>query len=284
MYDRRVKNLCASRKAVVLPATATWMHEKRFYIWAALLLVCTAVSGCAGSVRQPSQPSPPSPADPSEHFNRKVFSFNVAFDHAITRPIARGYTHLPAPVRLGVHDFVQNLGEPEVLINDVLQGNALRSLTTGGRFVVNSTIGIGGFIDVAKHMGMPYHNADLGQTFGVWGIGPGRVLEIPILGSLNVRDTVGTVVGGFINPLGQSPSTVVTALNTAKSVGGIVDGRARALPVTDRLEKSDDYYAAMRDLKIKQRARFVVEGKVGAVKPSHHELEGKDASEPKNAP
>ncbi|MGH8159744.1 MAG: MlaA family lipoprotein [Rhodanobacter sp.] len=233
------------------------------------LIFCVALGGCAGNIKHPGQPAAASTNDPSEHINRKIFAVNQAIDQTVIRPVAKGYTHLPHPIRSGVHDFVQNLGEPDVFINDVLQGNVLRSLNTGGRFVINSTIGLVGLLDVAQHMGMPHHSADLGQTFGVWGMGTGRTVEFPLFGSSNVRDSVGKVLDTVLNPLGQaSNSTTVQTLDDAKSVGGMVDGRAAALPHTDQLELSDDYYAARRDDAAKRRAALVADGKVGAVRPA----------------
>lgn len=111
---------------------------------------------------------------------------------------------------------------------------------------------------------MPYHGADLGQTFGVWGMGPGHTVELPLFGSSNLRDTVGRVLTIGLYNLGENSDTVQT-LNTVKTVGGIVDGRASALPLTDKLSQSPDYYAALRDTAASRRQKFVEEGREGSV-------------------
>jgi len=201
----------------------------------------------------------------NEPVNRGIFAFNQGLDHVILRPVARGYSHAPVPVKHGVRNFVRNMQEPVVFANDVLQANFLRSLNTVGRFAVNSTVGIAGIFDVARHWGMPYHGADLGQTFGVWGMGPGHTVELPLFGSSNVRDAVGRILTIGLDHLGDNSDTVQT-LETVQAVGGIVDGRASALPLTDQLSQSPDYYAALRDNAATRRARFVEEGKDGAVR------------------
>jgi phospholipid-binding lipoprotein MlaA len=196
--------------------------------------------------------------------NRAIFSFNRGLDRLVLKPVAKGYSHFPHPVRTGVRNFVTNVQEPVVFANDLLQANFLRSLTSAGRFIVNSTVGVAGVFDVAGRWGMPYHGADLGQTFGVWGIGPGHTVELPVFGSSNVRDSVGRLLTLELNKLGDNSDTV-SDIKTVATVGGIVDGRARALPLTDRLEQSPDYYAALRDDAAERRAAFVLEGRAGYV-------------------
>lgn len=216
-------------------------------------------------------------APQDEPINRKVFAFNRVVDAGVLRPVARGYSHLPRPVRGGVRNFAQNLREPLVFANDLLQANGLRSLNTAGRFIVNSTIGVAGIFDVARHWGMPRHDADLGQTFGVWGMGPGHTVELPIFGSSNVRDSVGRILTLSFNRLGDNSDTV-SILNTTATVAGIVDGRARALPLTDQLEQSPDYYAALRDNAAARRAALVEDGRRGEVHGAESGAEGRAAT------
>ncbi|HEY0285504.1 MAG TPA: VacJ family lipoprotein [Pseudomonas sp.] len=204
--------------------------------------------------------------DPIESFNRDVFGFNQVVDGYVLKPVARGYRHLPDFIQSGVHNFVGNFGEPKVLINDVMQGNVRRSGNTIARFTFNTTLGLLGFIDVATRMGLPHHSADFGQTFGVWGLANGPILELPLLGTHNTRDTAGVLVGLIANPFGDNSDTVAT-VGTAQSVGGVVDKRAQALPLTDKLQTQPDYYRALRDRNAIKRAQLVDEGKVGAVVP-----------------
>ncbi|MDH0747041.1 VacJ family lipoprotein [Pseudomonas sp. GD03842] len=217
---------------------------------------------------------PPSPAtsceqvdyevhDPAETVNRGIFAFNRTVDDYALAPVARGYRHLPSVVQAGVHNFVANFGEPKVFINDVLQGNARRSVNTLGRFVINTTVGLVGLIDVSGKLGIERHKADFGQTFGVWSIANGPIVELPLLGTANLRDATGKVLSFAVDPFGDNSDTVET-LSTVNTVGGIVDGRAEALPVTDKLKQAPDYYVALRDGMAAKRARFVDEGRAGA--------------------
>lgn len=232
--------------------------------------VVVLASGCASA-----PPTPPGPCDdvsytlhdPAESVNRGIFVFNRTVDDYALTPVAKGYLHLPDFFQAGVHNFVANFGEPKVFINDVLQGNGERSVTTFGRFVINTTVGIVGLIDVSGKMGMARHTSDFGQTFGVWNIANGPIVELPLFGTHNLRDATGKLVSFVVDPLGSNSDTVNT-LGTINTVGGIVDGRAELLPVTDQLRKQPDYYLALRDTVAQKRANFVMEGKSGAVTPA----------------
>jgi phospholipid-binding lipoprotein MlaA len=249
---------------------------------AAGAVLALALSGCSPGVKPANNAAAaePSKADTpprGEPINRAVFAFNRVLDRGVMRPVARGYSHLPRPVRAGVRNFSQNVREPLVFANDLLQANVLRSLNTAGRFVVNSTVGVAGIFDVATHWGMPRHDADLGQTLGVWGIGAGHTVELPVFGSSNVRDAVGRVLTiAFYQPGSQSDT--VSTVNTVASVGGIVDGRARALPLTDRLEQSPDYYAALRDNAAARRRALVEDGRRGEIHAVQSPAEGRAAT------
>lgn len=229
--------------------------------------VAVLVSGCASA---PSVPVGPCDNvsytlhDPAEPVNRGIFAFNRTVDDYALAPVARGYLHLPDFFQAGIHNFVANFGEPKVFINDLLQGNGERSVATFGRFVINTTVGIVGLIDVSGKMGIERHKADFGQTFGVWNIASGPIVELPLLGTSNLRDATGKVLSFAVDPLGSNSDTVNT-LGTINTVGGIVDGRAGLLPVTDELRKQPDYYLALRDTVAQKRANFVVEGKKGSV-------------------
>ncbi|MBI6853819.1 VacJ family lipoprotein [Pseudomonas cichorii] len=206
--------------------------------------------------------------DPAEGINRKVFAFNRVADDYVIKPVAEGYEKLPQPVQDGVHNFVNNFSAPKVLVNDVLQGNGVRAMTTIGRFTINTLLGAGGVFDTAERMGLAYHDADFGQTFGVWGIGNGPAVEWPILGSANSRDSVGRVIDFALSPFGSGNSDTVDALDTAQNIGGVVDGRAQALPLTAKLERTPDYYSALRDNTGQRRAHFIAEGRSGQAVPS----------------
>ncbi|GGF48638.1 hypothetical protein GCM10011611_63780 [Aliidongia dinghuensis] len=207
------------------------------------------------------------PNDPAESVNRAIFAGNQFLDRHVLKPTAQAYLDdVPERARRGLHNFVANLHEPEVLVNDLLQGNLSRASVTGQRFVLDTTLGGAGLFDVATDWGLPGHAADFGQTFGVWGIGPGPAVQLPLLGPSNVRDTVGQVASIVASPLSQISSSTVSDINLAGGALGVVDGRAELLPETDSLERSSlDYYATLRSLMAQHRAAFVEEGREGKV-------------------
>ncbi|WP_028241368.1 MlaA family lipoprotein [Stutzerimonas azotifigens] len=232
---------------------------------AAIALFAVLASGCAST--PPTLPAgcedlPYTVSDPAEPVNRGIFAFNRTLDDYVLSPVARGYRHLPQFVQSGVHNFVANFGEPKVFINDLLQGNPRRSLTTAGRFLTNTTLGVVGLIDVSGRFGMERHKADFGQTFGVWNIASGPTVELPLFGTSSLRDATGRVLGFAVDPFGGNSDTLDT-LGTVNTVCGVVDGRAETLPMTDTLRQEPDYYAALRDTVAERRAQFVVEGKMG---------------------
>jgi phospholipid-binding lipoprotein MlaA len=207
--------------------------------------------------------------DPAEPTNRAIFAANQYVDRHVLKPAASAYLeHVPAPARRSIHDFVTNLGEPVVLVNDVLQGNASRAWVTTGRFAIDTTLGVAGLFDPATDWGLPHHSADFGQTFGVWGVGPGPSVQIPLLGFSNLRDTLGRAVGVLADPMGYIPGSTALDIRVGGGGLGVVDTRADLLPATDSLEKSSlDYYAALRSLVAQRRAALVEEGRSGGEDP-----------------
>ncbi len=205
--------------------------------------------------------------DPAEPANRVVFRGNRFVDDNALQPVARAYKeHVPGRVQKSIHNFTKNLSQPTVALNDVLQGNLSRSWNTIQRFVINTTIGGAGLFDVATDWDRPGHEADFGQTLGVWGVGPGPSVQLPLLGPSNVRDTVGMVVDIVANPTTLIPGSAITTVNTVATGAGVVDGRARALGATDTLERDSlDYYAAARSAAAQRREALVTEGKAGEV-------------------
>ena len=242
-----------------------------------IVVLVAALAGCSSQPPIDTQVSCADTAysvyDPAEPINRGVFAFNRVVDDYALAPVARGYRYLPDFFQTGVHNFVANFGEPEVFINDLLQGNPMRSVNTLGRFVLNTTVGVVGLIDVSGKVGIPRHDADFGQTFGVWGIGNGPIVELPLFGTSNSRDAAGRVLGFIVSPFGDNSDTVDT-LSTVDTVGGIVDGRAAALPLTDSLQKLPDYYSALRNVVAEHRAAFVVDGKQGSPHTAKAECTG----------
>jgi phospholipid-binding lipoprotein MlaA len=235
-----------------------------FRCW--LLASIAATTACAHVPTDPAARAEYDKAnDPAEPTNRVIFAGNQFADRNALQPVARGYeNYVPKRVRTSVHDFVSNLGEPGVAVNDVLQGSFGRAWTTTQRFAVNTTVGGAGFFDVATDWGLPGHKADFGQTLGVWGAGPGPAVQLPLLGPSDVRDACGTIVGFVANPLALIPGGAMSTIQLASGGAGVVDTRGGLLATTDSLEKNSlDYYATLRSITAQRRAALVAEGKAG---------------------
>ena len=232
------------------------------WICAGLLGSVLACPACAQETWNPFSRAPRDPIeqgridsanDPAEAINREIFKANKFFDDVIWKPVARAYVERVSPeLRQGIHNFTNNVGEPVVFANDVLQGNVERAWNTTQRFAVNTTIGVVGFVDVADKWGRPHHYADLGQTLGVWGIAPGPAVQIPILGPSDLRDAFGlattSLAGTFA--LQGTIGNVVSYTELAATGVDDIDYRSKLLPNTDALEKtSKDLYASIRLIK-----------------------------------
>lgn len=199
--------------------------------------------------------------DAAEARNRAVHQFNLALDSAIVGPSARGYgTVVPEPLRDGVGNFASNLSQPSYILNNLLQvrvGQASQNLI---RFVVNSTIGIGGLFDPATALGVPAAQTDFGQTLHIWGLGEGDFVMLPGFGPSTTRDTVGLIVDMATNPVRQvvpeADRTYVTATQLLDRLGDRYDmGDA----INDLLYESADSYTQLRSLYLQNR-RFRLRG------------------------
>jgi phospholipid-binding lipoprotein MlaA len=188
--------------------------------------------------------------DPAEPVNRAIFKANMAADHAVMKPVAQAYTdHVPESLQAGVRNVVQNLKEPAVAVNDMLQGNVKHAWESVQRLAVNSTVGVAGIFDVADKLGLPAHKSDFGQTLAVWGVGEGPFVELPLLGPSNARDAVGTVVDMAMNPLTFVGGAPATYAGVATGSANAVDTRAQHLHDLDELERNSlDYYATLRSV------------------------------------
>jgi phospholipid-binding lipoprotein MlaA len=212
--------------------------------------------------------------DPAAPTNRTVFGGNMFVDRHVIKPVARFYVaDIPVGAQHGVHHFVANLGEPQILINDVLQGNFSRSWNTLQRFTINTTVGGLGLFDVAQGWGLPRHNADFGQTLGVWGVGTGPDVQLPLFGFSNVRDMTGKGISIVANPLSLVGGAFSMITGGAKSGLGVLDDRVALLPVTDSVEKTSlDRYATFRSMMDQHRAAFIQDGREGKVRPAKSDI------------
>lgn len=220
------------------------------------------LGGCAGAgVRDSADAAYEEETwDPFEGFNRAMFAFNEKFDQWLLKPVAQGYDWLlPAPVKTGVGNFFSNLFQPAVAVNDLLQGKPKESAKDTARFLVNSTVGVLGLIDVAKKIDLPPREEDWGQTFAVWGVGTGPYFVWPIIGPRYLRDTVGWGFDWFSRPVTyiEDPYTSwgLTSLE-------FVDLRARLLPAEKVLDQAagDDKYLFIREAYRQRRLNLIHDG------------------------
>jgi phospholipid-binding lipoprotein MlaA len=219
--------------------------------------------------------------DPAEPTNRTIFAGNQFLDRHVLKPVARGYEdYIPGRARASLHNFVSNLGQPAVAVNDLLQGNVSRAWNTTQRFAINTTVGGAGLFDVASDWDRPAHKADFGQTLGVWGVGPGPVVQLPLFGASNLRDSVGKVADLVTDPANFVPGgAAVAAVRTSSGTVGFVDTRANLLGTTDALESTSlDYYATLRSVTAQRRAALVSDGRIGAV--SDHRVDETPPAKP----
>lgn len=194
--------------------------------------------------------------DPLEKSNRTIFKFNNAIDHAVIHPIAKGYRKVaPQPVRTGLRNFLRNLKSPMTFANQLLQGDVEGAGEALVRTVVNSTVGLAGLIDVAAMHGLEYEQEDFGQTLGVWGVGHGPYVVVPILGPSSVRDYAGYFVDAYADPLRWWLfNTDNEGWFYAKVGADYLDLRESLVDVLEDLEKSSiDYYAAVRSTYYQRR-------------------------------
>jgi phospholipid-binding lipoprotein MlaA len=188
--------------------------------------------------------------DPWENTNRDIFAFDVWAEHNVAAPVDDGYRAVvPEPARQAVHNVVTNLHAPIVLANDVLQGDGKKAAHTLGRILLNSTIGLGGLIDVASKLGIPYHDNDFGITLGQNGVAEGSYIVLPLLGPLPPRDLLGGGVDGFFDPLGYAHFPGKGTFNLARSGFRILDTVDRRRDEFESIERSSvDFYATTRNL------------------------------------
>ena len=202
--------------------------------------------------------------DPFEASNRFTFRINNALDKALLRPVSIAYRAvLPKFAQSGVRNFMNNLNSPVVFANDLLQGEGDRAGDTFLRFGINSTIGLGGLIDVAKDLGYPYHDEDFGQTLGVWGVGDGPYFYFLLMGPSNARDFAGFVVDRGFDPLTYVNwgSDGMEYVPIARTVLNVIDLRSRNIETLDDIERSSvDYYASIRSLYRQSRADAIRNG------------------------
>lgn len=240
----------------------------KIILTAVCLSFMLGVGACAKSQKPDVAYATQEMRDPIEPLNRFIFGFNDILDRMLIEPVAKGYKAvLPSFIRDSIQSFMRNLQSPLILANNLLQGNIGDAGVTAARFFLNTTLGIGGLVDVAKAQGLAYRDEDFGQTLAVWGVGDGFYLVLPIIGPSSLRDTAGLFGDSFADPVR------IVSFNTDNEwiyyTRGIVKGvdmRSRMITAVDDLRRNSlDYYAAARSAYTQQRRALIRNETPGAI-------------------
>ncbi len=232
-----------------------------------ILSVLVGTSACASTPRDAQTsaaidgrevPARPRNIDPLEPINRFNYRVHRIGDRFVLRPAARVYQNVtPRPVRTGVGNFLRNLGMPIVIVNSMLQGKFSQAVDDTGRFLVNSTIGLAGLVDVASYAGLERANEDFGQTLGVWGVASGPYVFIPFIGPTTFRDGVGTAVDALTHPLFYYNNSSV---RDKLAILAAVDARAGFLSLDGNIDSAADPYLFIRDAYLQRREFLIHDG------------------------
>jgi phospholipid-binding lipoprotein MlaA len=246
--------------------------------WIKFAAVTTALALTAGCATPPSADDEEALAaykeanDPLEPFNRSVLEFNRSLDRAVLRPVAETYrTVVPGGVRDGVRNVLNNIRTPNILVNDLLQGEGRRASESARRLTLNTLTGAGGVIDV---MGMDpgdgsepvrYHGEDFGQTLAVWGVSEGPYLMLPLVGPASPRAVAGKVGDIFLDPVSYViPSGQRFYFSLSRFLATGVDRRSRTIEAIDEIERTSiDFYVTVRSLYRQQRRAAIMNGDAG---------------------
>jgi phospholipid-binding lipoprotein MlaA len=248
------------------------------------LLLTALLFGCATPPSDPAERAVfDQTNDPLEPLNRQILDFNLLLDRILLKPVTKVYIAVvPEAGRDALKRALDNMKEPVVVINNVLQGRPEGAGIAAGRFTVNTTLGFAGLFDVAKQWGLDKESGDFGQTLFVWGLPQGPYLILPILGPSNPRDLAGMGVDAYSDPF--------SFLATAKDLDEIeitrfvldgIDQRARVIDVLDDLQKNSlDFYAQLRSLSQQRRNAELRHGKASEPGANFYEDPNKAAGAP----
>jgi phospholipid-binding lipoprotein MlaA len=223
-----------------------------------LIGITISLSGCATTGVVTEQQNSSNKDDPYENFNRKMFGFNDTVDDYVAKPVSDAYKWVtPQFMQTGVFNFFSNLKNINVVINDVLQGKFAQSAHDSGRFALNTTLGLGGFLDVGKDVGLEQNEEDFEQTLAVWGVPRGSYLVLPLLGPTTVRGIPGAAFDSAANPANYVglPVQLISLLNTRANAEG-------SLKFID--EAALDPYVFTRESFLQWRNNLATDGKAEA--------------------
>ncbi len=251
---------------VFLYNITTFMFKKIAIILITTLTLTINVNASSDGELLLKKNEPSEVEDCFESLNRGVFAFNQALDGLIFKPVATVYKKFPSPVKTGVSNSLNNLSNLVTIPNNLLQGDFSLAGVNVGRFIINSTVGILGFVDVAQYLGMKeYEKEDYGQSLAKHGVGPGCYVVLPVLGPSTARDTVASAV----NFLGGDPWYNVTVKNDTQYFSEVdfyssritsgVDFRAKNYDSIENLEKNSlDFYASVKSLYLQDRQQKIL--------------------------
>lgn len=257
-------------------------YKKKFSFGTKIVLVALTgvlLTGCSHAGKEPIMEGDLVIHDPFEESNRRVFAFNQAFDHAIMNPFLEGYrTITPKPARTGLRNFLRNLRSPVTFANQLMQGDLKGAGTVFVRAAVNSTLGLGGLVDLAGHEGIAYETEDFGQTLGVWGIDHGPYMVVPFIGPSSMRDYTGYFADSMMDPLRWYLFNIhEEPLYYAKVGADYIDLRDSLMDVLKELEASSiDTYASVRSTYYQQREALVKDQTAQFTPPSIPDYDGEE--------
>ena len=242
------------------------MFKKLILTFLSVILIAFNVNAASDGELILKKNKPTEVKDCFENLNRATFAFNQVLDGVIFKPVAGVYRKLPSPVKSGVGNSLDNLSNLVTIPNNILQGDLKKAGINTGRFVINTTVGILGLIDVAEYIGLSeYEKEDYGQSLAKFGVGPGCYLVLPVLGPSTVRDTAAS----FVNVLGGDAWYNVTVKNDTQHFSNIdyyssrltagIDFRAKNYDSIENLEKNSlDFYASVKSLYLQDRQQKIL--------------------------
>lgn len=241
------------------------------------LAISAVLSGCATTGEEVKN------EDPWQGWNKGTQSFNDDVDDAVLKPLAKGYLKVtPDPVDEGITNFFSNLNDIGVTVNDLLQFKLTQGGMDASRFLINTTVGVAGFFDVAKMIDLPKHNEDFGQTLGFWGVPSGPYLVLPFMGPSSPREAVGSIGDALLNPLTYTfafagAGAAVSAINVGAKAVDVADTRAGLL-TTEKIvdEASVDRYGFIKNSYQQRRESLVHDGNMA----EEDEVQLEDLDEP----
>ena len=242
------------------------MFRKLIFITSVIILTAFNVNAGSDGELILKKNQPDEVKDCFESINRATFAFNQALDGVLFKPVAKAYKILPSPVKNGVSNSLDNLTTLVTIPNNILQGELKKAGVNSGRFIINTTIGILGFIDVAEHLGFPeYIKEDYGQSLATMGVGPGCYIVLPVLGPSTARDATASLanfVGGdaWYNVTVKNDTQYFSDFDYyASRLTGGIDFRAKNYDAIENLEKNSiDFYASVKSLYLQDRQQKIL--------------------------